>query len=90
MILVTGATGLVGSRLVFDLVDQGQSVRAMKRPTSDVAFIKQVFEFYKSLQGLDRLVRLEPVKLAHDSDFSGEVSSQTKAVIYYRTQAGQG
>ncbi len=34
MILVTGGTGLVGSRLLFDLVSEGKTVRALKRPTS--------------------------------------------------------
>ncbi len=51
--------------------------------------LKRIFEFYKSLQGLDRLVRIEQVKLTNDSDFTGEVKVQTKAVIYYRAQAGQ-
>jgi len=52
--------------------------------------LKQIFEFFRSLQGLDRSVRIEQVKLVNDSDFSGEVSMQTKAVIYYRTEAGRG
>lgn len=51
--------------------------------------LTQIFEFYKSLQGLDRRVRIEQVKLENDSDFSGEVRSQTKVVIYYRPEAGQ-
>jgi len=51
--------------------------------------LKRIFEFYKSLQELDRLVRIEQVKLTNDSDFSGEVKVQTKAIIYYRAQAGQ-
>ena len=52
--------------------------------------LAQVFEFYKRLQGLERLVRIEKVELVNDSKFSGEMSMQTKAVIYYRPQAGQG
>jgi len=52
--------------------------------------LKQIFEFFRRLQSLDRLVRIEQVKLVNDRDFSGEVSMQTKAVIYYRTEAGQG
>jgi Tfp pilus assembly protein PilO len=52
--------------------------------------LRQMFEFYKRVQGLDRLVRIEQVKLVNDSDFSGEVSMQTKAIIYYRPEAGQG
>ena len=52
--------------------------------------LSQIFEFYKQLQGLDRLVRIERVKLTNDKDFSGEVSMETEAVIYYRAQVGQG
>jgi len=52
--------------------------------------LAQVFEFYKQLQGLDRLVRIERAELVNDSDFGGEVSMQTKLVIYYRPEAGQG
>ena len=49
--------------------------------------LAQVFQFYKRLQRLDRLVRVEQVKLVNDSDFSGEVSMETQAVIYYRPEA---
>ena len=52
--------------------------------------LKQIFEFYRRMQGLDRLVRIEQVKLVNDNDFSGEVSMQTKAFIYYRPEARQG
>ena len=52
--------------------------------------LAQVFEFYKQLQGLDRLIRIERMELANDSDFSGEVSMQTKVVIYYKPGAEQG
>ncbi len=52
--------------------------------------LTQIFEFYRQLQGMDRLIRIEQVKLFNDSDFSGEVGVEAKAVIYYRAQAGQG
>ena len=52
--------------------------------------LMQIFKFYESLQGLDRLVRIEQVKLVNESNFSGEVSMQTKAVIYYRSEGKQG
>ena len=52
--------------------------------------LTQIFEFYKSLQGLDRLVRIEQIKLSNDSDFSGEVSMQTKVGIYCRGPAEKG
>ncbi len=46
--------------------------------------LTQIFEFYKQLQTLGRLVRIEQVKLVNDSSFEGEVSMETKLVIYYR------
>lgn len=52
--------------------------------------LKQIFEFLRSVQGLDRLVRIEQVKLENDGDFSGEVSMQTKASIYYKPRTRQG
>jgi Tfp pilus assembly protein PilO len=52
--------------------------------------LSQIFEFYRRLQGLDRLVRIEHIKLVNDGDFGGEVIMQTEAVIYYRTEVGQG
>jgi Tfp pilus assembly protein PilO len=52
--------------------------------------LAELFEFYKSLQGFDRLVRIEQVKLINDSGYNGQLSMQTKASIYYRTQAGRG
>jgi Tfp pilus assembly protein PilO len=52
--------------------------------------LAQIFEFFKSLQALDRVVRIEQVKLINDSDFNGRVSMQTEAVIYYRAEPAQG
>ncbi len=52
--------------------------------------LTQIFKFYRRLQGMDRLIRIEQVKLFNDSDFSGEVGVEAKAVIYYRAQARQG
>jgi Tfp pilus assembly protein PilO len=52
--------------------------------------LSQIFEFYRRVQGLDRLVRIEHVKLVNDGGFGGEVTMQTDAVIYYRAEVGQG
>ncbi len=46
--------------------------------------LTQIFEFYRRLQKLDRLVRVEQVRLVNGSDFGDEASMQTKAIIYYR------
>lgn len=46
MIFVTGATGLVGSHLLLDLLQQGKRVRAMKRPESDTRQVAKTFGWY--------------------------------------------
>ena len=52
--------------------------------------LTQIFNFYECLQALDRLVRIEQVKLSNDAGYNGQVSMETKAIIYYRTKMGQG
>ncbi|HNW69096.1 MAG TPA: NAD-dependent epimerase/dehydratase family protein [Bacteroidales bacterium] len=46
MILVTGGTGFLGAHLLLELCEQVKKVRALKRPSSDVDFIRIVFTFY--------------------------------------------
>lgn len=46
MILVTGSTGIVGTRILFDLLESGERVRALKRKNSDTEFVRKVFNFY--------------------------------------------
>ena len=48
--------------------------------------LKQMFKLFKSLAELERLIRIEQVKLSNAKDFSGEVTMQTKGVIYYRSE----
>jgi Tfp pilus assembly protein PilO len=52
--------------------------------------LPQIFEFYKQLQTMDRLVRVEQVKLINDSSYSGEISMETRVVIYYRPEVEMG
>ncbi len=56
MILVTGATGLVGSHLVLQLVSQNQKVKAMYRNEASKIKVKKVFEFYKKEMLFDQIV----------------------------------
>lgn len=48
MILVTGGTGLVGSHLLYDLVRNGNRVRALKRAGSNTSLVCKTFSYYCS------------------------------------------
>ena len=48
MILVTGGTGLVGSHLLYFLVQENMPVRAIHRANSDIQAVKKVFALYTS------------------------------------------
>ena len=50
MILITGATGLVGSHLVFELAKNGEKVRALFRSESKLDRVKDVFSYYTSAE----------------------------------------
>jgi len=46
MILVTGATGLVGGHLLWHLLQQNITVTAIKRPSSNLEPLRKIFGFY--------------------------------------------
>jgi Tfp pilus assembly protein PilO len=48
--------------------------------------LARISEFHRRLQSLDRLVRIEQVKLTNDKNYGGQVTMETEAVIYYRTK----
>ena len=50
--------------------------------------LAQIYTLYRQLQTLDRLVRIEQVKLSNDKDLGGQVSMETQAFIYYRAKVG--
>jgi Tfp pilus assembly protein PilO len=82
-----------------DLKDQiitpGEEIEADKFNCIPVSMrctgeLTQIAEFYRRLQSLGRLVRIEQVKLTNDQSYSGRVTMETEAVVYYRTKVGQG
>ncbi|PCH98102.1 MAG: hypothetical protein COB85_02200 [Bacteroidetes bacterium] len=48
MVFVTGGTGLLGARIIFDLLNSGVPVRALKRESSDLSIIESTFKFYEN------------------------------------------
>lgn len=52
--------------------------------------LAQISKFYSRLQNLNRLVRIEQVKLTNDENYSGHVTMETEAVIYYRAKVEKG
>ena len=46
MILVTGGTGLLGAHLIYQLISNGESVRALKRTSSDTGKTRKIFSYY--------------------------------------------
>jgi nucleoside-diphosphate-sugar epimerase len=42
--LITGCNGLIGSYIARELLAQGQQIRAIKRPKSDLSFVKDIEE----------------------------------------------
>jgi len=90
---------------IADLMDENNLEEQMTQPGQEIQVgnlkcipvdmrckgkLTQIFKFYKSLRNLDRSVRIEQVKLVNDSNFTGEVHLQTRAVIYYSPQDEQG
>lgn len=55
MILVTGATGLVGSHLVLSLLEQGQRVRAIYRTEQNKGRVQKVFEYYNNADLFEKI-----------------------------------
>lgn len=51
MNLITGATGIVGLRIVYDLLKRNEQVRALKRESSNMGFAEKVLRFYGAQDG---------------------------------------
>ncbi len=59
MILVTGATGLVGSHLALHLLDNEKTVIAIYRNKSGIQKTKQVFDYYKKSHLFEKINWIE-------------------------------
>lgn len=48
IVFVTGGTGLVGSHLLLNLAKAGNTVRALKRESSNIDVVKRIFAYYRN------------------------------------------
>ncbi|MCR9172372.1 MAG: NAD-dependent epimerase/dehydratase family protein [bacterium] len=62
MIFVTGGTGLLGGQLLYDLVSQGASVRALYRSKSRLATTKHLFRYRNPEKGTELFDTIEWVE----------------------------
>ncbi|HIJ70566.1 MAG TPA: type 4a pilus biogenesis protein PilO [Planctomycetes bacterium] len=46
---------------------------------------EQIFEFLKSIEKLERLIRIEKFSLENDRDFTGWLKMNAEAYVYYRS-----
>lgn len=46
MICITGATGMVGAHLMVQLSNKGETIRALKRTSSDLQYVRKIFTLY--------------------------------------------
>jgi len=58
MILVTGATGMVGGHLLWHLLQENERVMAIRRPTSNLVPLSIIFSLYTS-QPVDYMTRID-------------------------------
>ena len=76
--------------LTEQLIEPGEELEADEVTCKPVSIqckgrLEQVYNFFDSLESLDRLVRIERVQLTNDNEYSGQVSMQAKTVIFYRS-----
>ena len=55
MILITGATGLVGSHLALQLLENGEKIRAIYRNEASILATKSLFEWYEKNHLFDKI-----------------------------------
>ncbi len=59
MNLVTGSTGLVGTHLMWHLLQLNEPVRALRREDSDVELVLELFEFFDPANGKSNFEKIE-------------------------------
>lgn len=82
LILVTGATGLLGGHLLYNLISEGKNVRALYRNKNRLSKTREIFSYYSD-QADDLMEKVEWVK-ADVSDVSQlELAMMNVSEIYH-------
>jgi len=85
MILVTGATGLVGGNLLWQLLQENEQVTAIRRSNSNLKPLRTIFSFYCSNPD-DYLARID-WKIADVLDLDSIQSAMKNSTIVYHCAA---
>ncbi|MCY9692570.1 SDR family oxidoreductase [Paenibacillus alginolyticus] len=100
MILVTGATGFVGSHVINKLEETGQKYKCFVRNTSDTTYLKsknielvygsfdEPDSYNRALEGIDTLINIASLGFGHaETIVGGAVRNGVKRAIFVSTTA---
>ena len=62
MVFVTGATGLVGTHVMLELISRGEQIKALRRKSSSLNQVESLFHFYLGDKAQDALNNIEWVE----------------------------
>jgi len=49
--------------------------------------MKQIFDFFRAVEGLERIIRIEQVQFKNTAELTGAVSMHAVANVYYQAQS---
>lgn len=82
MVLVTGATGILGRVIVLELLKRGQTVRATKRKSSNILEVKDSYRFYTE-NASEYFDKIEWIDVDFNDLFSLETALQDITEVYH-------
>ena len=64
---------------------EGQDLNCIPITVQCSGMLSEIFELFKSIQALDRLIQIESVQIRNDADFSGIISVDARIKVFYRS-----